>query len=76
MKRVHATAARIPQAKSHISADASKVIPTQSPQERATDATFNTNEDADNDQNSGDVSALLDISGHWFHSFLTHVIIM
>ena len=59
LKRVHATVARIPQAKSHISANAFKVIPTQSPQERATDATFNTDEEpeAENDQNSGDVSA-------------------
>lgn len=65
MKKVHASAARIPQAKPHVSANAFKVIPTasviQSHQEQATEDSVNPDEEPpaeeENDQNASDVSA-------------------
>ena len=63
MKKVRASAARIPQAKPHVSANAFKVIPTasviQSHQEQATEDSVNPDEEPEeeNDQNASDVSA-------------------
>ena len=68
LKRVGAAAARIPQAKPHISANAFKVIPTSTPiqnpshQEQATEVSLNTDEEPEPEpENEGsfdpDVSA-------------------